>query len=194
MIRTHRGIDAINGDIADVQADGVGYGELALIRNPDGEQSLAQIVRIDRRRVSLQVFAGTRGLSVDASVRFLGRAMQLRVSDQLLGRVLDGSGRPRDGKPPLREGAPVELAGPSVNPVRRVLPSRLIETGIPMIDVFNPLVESQKLPIFSEAGEPTPSCSRASACRPGPTSSSSGASGCRSTRRCSSRRPSSRAG
>ncbi|MEM9458483.1 MAG: V-type ATP synthase subunit B [Myxococcota bacterium] len=154
MIRTHRGIDTVSGDIADVQAGSVGYGELALLCNPNGEQSLAQVVRIDGHRVSLQVFAGTRGLSVDASVRFLGRPMQLRVSEQLLGRVFDGSGRPRDGKPELSEGAPVELAGPSVNPVRRVLPRRFIETGIPMIDVFNPLVESQKLPIFSEAGEP----------------------------------------
>ncbi|MCX4247728.1 V-type ATP synthase subunit B [Paraliomyxa miuraensis] len=154
MMRTHRGIDTINGDIASVFADGVGFGELAVIRNPDGEESLAQVVRLAGRRVALQVFSGTRGLSVDASVRFLGRPMQLRVSQQLLGRVFDGSGRPRDGKPSLDEGEPVELAGPSVNPIRRRLPGRLVETGIPMIDVFNPLVESQKLPIFSEAGEP----------------------------------------
>lgn len=154
MIRTHRGIEAIHGDIAEVQAQGVGYGELAMLRNPSGETSPAQVVRIEGRRVSLQVFTGTRGLSVDASVRFLGRPMQLRVSQELLGRVFDGSGRPRDGKPPVEEGTPVELSGPSVNPVRRVLPRRFIETGIPMIDVFNPLVESQKLPIFSAAGEP----------------------------------------
>ncbi len=160
MLRSHRGIDAINGDIADVTAEGVSYGELAVLTNPDGdgdgdgEQSLAQVVRIDGRRVSLQVFAGTRGLSSGATVRFLGRPMQLRVSEHLLGRVLDGSGRPRDGKPPVEEGPAVELLGPSVNPVRRALPRRMVETAIPMIDVFNPLVESQKLPIFSEAGQP----------------------------------------
>ena len=154
MLRTHLGIDNISGDIADVTADGVGYGELALLEDPDGDESLAQVVRIDGPRVSLQVFEGTRGLSSGATVRFLGRGMQLRVSDRLLGRVLTGSGRPRDGKPPIDEGPLHELGGPSVNPVRRVLPRTMIETGIPMIDVFNPLVESQKLPIFSEAGQP----------------------------------------
>ncbi len=154
MIKTIVGIDDISGDIADVRADGVGNGELALLCNPDGEQTLAQVVRIDQHRVSLQVFAGGRGLSNDATVRFLGHPMRLRVSERLLGRVFDGSGRPRDGKPPVDEGPEIELGGPSVNPVRRVLPRTMIETGIPMIDVFNPLVESQKLPIFSEAGQP----------------------------------------
>ncbi len=154
MITSYEGIEDISGDIARVRATGVGQGELALLRNPDGAQSLAQVVRIDRERVSLQVFAGTKGLSAAARVRFFGRPMQLRVSDQLLGRVFDGSGQPRDGKPPLDEGPAVALGGPSVNPVRRVVPHRMIDTGIPMIDVFNPLVESQKLPIFSEAGEP----------------------------------------
>ncbi|MCH9680553.1 MAG: V-type ATP synthase subunit B [Deltaproteobacteria bacterium] len=154
MITSYAGIDDISGDIVQVQAEGVGYGELALLDDPNGEQSLAQVVRIDQRQVSLQVFAGTKGLSARATVRFFGRPMQVRVSDQLLGRVFDGSGRPRDGKPPIDEGPPIDLGGPSVNPVRRVVPRRPIETGIPMIDVFNPLVESQKLPIFSEAGEP----------------------------------------
>ncbi|MCA9705200.1 MAG: V-type ATP synthase subunit B [Myxococcales bacterium] len=154
MRKIHRGIDTINGDIAEVHAEGVGQGELAVIEQPGRAPSLAQVVRLSGRRVSLQVFAGTRGLSVDASVRFWGHPMRLQVSDGLLGRVLDGSGRPRDGKPPIDQGVPTELGGPSVNPVRRSLPGRLLETGIPMIDVFNPLVESQKLPIFSEAGEP----------------------------------------
>ena len=154
MIETYRGIEEIRGDIAQVLADGVGNGDLAVLRNPDGETRTARVVRIDRRRVSLQVLDGTRGLSTAASVRFLGRPMQVRVSEQLLGRVFDGSGRPRDGKPPVDEGPAVDIGGPSVNPVRRTVPHRMIETGIPMIDVFNPLVESQKLPIFSAAGEP----------------------------------------
>jgi V/A-type H+-transporting ATPase subunit B len=79
--------------------------------------------------------------------------MQVPFSDDLLGRVFDGSGRPRDGRPEV-QADPVEIARPAVNPVQRRMPDRMVRTGIPMIDVFNSLVESQKLPIFSVAGEP----------------------------------------
>ncbi|MBN1944308.1 MAG: V-type ATP synthase subunit B [Bradymonadales bacterium] len=154
MIKTYTGITNIIGDIAELDATGVAFGELALITNPSGESTLAQVIRIDREKVSLQVFAGTKGLSTQATVRFMGHPMQVRFSDQLLGRVFTGSGAPMDGKPPLESAPAVEIAGPSVNPVRRVVPANFIETRIPMIDLFNPLVESQKLPIFSEAGEP----------------------------------------
>jgi V/A-type H+-transporting ATPase subunit B len=154
MIKTYTGITNIVGDIAEVHAEGVAFGELAQITNPNGEVTLAQVIRIDRDKVSMQVFAGTKGLSTDARVRFLGHPMQVRFTERLLGRVFSGSGQPLDGKPAIDEGPSVDIAGPSVNPVKRVIPRNFIETRIPMIDVFNPLVESQKLPIFSEAGEP----------------------------------------
>ena len=154
MIKTYTGITNIVGDIAEVFAKGISFGELALITNPNGETTLAQVIRIDREKVSLQVFAGTKGLSTEATVRFLNHPMQVRFSDQLLGRIFTGSGEPMDGKPSLENAPAIEIAGPSVNPVRRVIPRNFIETRIPMIDIFNPLVESQKLPIFSEAGEP----------------------------------------
>jgi V/A-type H+-transporting ATPase subunit B len=79
--------------------------------------------------------------------------MQVSISDDLLGRVFDGSGQPRDNGPVLQERM-TEIGGPSVNPAKRVIPRKMVRTGIPMIDVFNTLVESQKLPIFSIAGEP----------------------------------------
>ena len=154
MIKTYTGITNIVGDIAEVHAEDVAFGELALITNPNGETTLSQVIRIDRDKVSLQVFAGTKGLSTDATVRFLNHPMQVGFTDQLLGRIFSGSGVPMDGKPPIEDAPQIDIAGPSVNPVKRIVPSKLIETGIPMIDIFNPLVVSQKLPIFSEAGEP----------------------------------------
>ena len=154
MIKVYRGIANIIGDIAEVYAEGVGFQELALITNPNGESTLGQVVRIDRTKVSLQVFAGTKGLSTEATVRFLNHPMQVRFTDKLLGRIFTGSGEPMDEKPALEHEPAIDIGGPSVNPVRRVIPRNFIETRVPMIDIFNPLVESQKLPIFSEAGEP----------------------------------------
>ncbi len=144
---------SIVGDVLQVSATGVGLGELAVVENFDGERSIAQVVEIRRNEVSLQVFSGGKGISTDARVRFLGHASQVICSDNILGRVFDGTGTPIDGGPALKQDPVVEIGGPSVNPVRRVVPKRMIETGIPMIDVFNSLVESQKIPVFSVAGE-----------------------------------------
>ena len=103
--------------------------------------------------MTLQVFSGTQGVSTTDPVRFLGRPMMVSFSDHLLGRIFDGAGVPRDNGPALTENM-IPIGGPSVNPSRRIVPNKLIRTGIPMIDVFNTLVESQKLPIFSVSGEP----------------------------------------
>ncbi|MFC1926014.1 V-type ATP synthase subunit B, partial [Chloroflexota bacterium] len=115
--------------------------------------SLAQVIRINSSQVSLQVFAGTQGISTNDRVHFLGHPMQVPFSDELLGRIFDGSGKPRDGRPEVQS-HPVDLGSPPVNPVKRRMPDKMVDTGIPMIDIFNSLVESQKLPIFSVAGEP----------------------------------------
>jgi len=145
-------ITRIAGNVVTVAATGVGYDELAVVTTDWGD-SLAQVIRLEDDQVSLQVFAGTQGVSTGDRVRFLGRPMQMPFSDDLLGRVFDGSGRARDGRPEV-EADPVDTGSPPVNPVKRRRPDRMIDTGIPMIDVFNSLVESQKLPIFSVAGEP----------------------------------------
>ncbi len=154
MIRAYNRIANIVGDIAELDAKAVSFGELAQITNHNGEVSLAQVIKIDGDRVSIQIFTGAKGLSNGAKVRFFGHPMQVPFTDDLFGRVFNGSGQPIDGKPPLVDAEKVEIAGPSVNPVKRVVPCNFIETRIPMIDVFNTLVESQKLPIFSQAGEP----------------------------------------
>jgi len=152
MRKIYSRLDQIAGNVIVLQAQGVSFGELAQVTSTRGT-SLGQVIRLEGGRVFVQVFAGNRGVATDAQVRFLGRAMQTPYSDFLLGRIFTGSGRPRDNGPELREGL-IPISGPPVNPVNRVIPSRMIRTGIPMIDVFNSLVESQKIPIFSSPGEP----------------------------------------
>lgn len=145
---------SIVGDILQIRADGVGLGDLAIVENYDGEQSLAQVIEIQRDEISLQVFSGGKGISTDARVRFLDHPTQVIFSDNVLGRIFDGAGQPIDGGPRLREDPRVNIGGPSVNPTLRIVPKKMIETKVPMIDLFNCLVESQKIPIFSQAGEP----------------------------------------
>ncbi|MBI9016990.1 MAG: V-type ATP synthase subunit B [Phycisphaerae bacterium] len=142
----------IAGNVVTVRATGVAYEELAVVSSAN-QSSLAQVVHIEGDRVSLQVFSGTQGVSTEDKVRFLGKPMQVPFSDDLLGRIFNGSGMPRDGRPEV-QAEPVEIGSPAVNPVCRRMPDQMVQTGIPMIDVFNSLVESQKLPIFSVAGEP----------------------------------------
>ena len=152
MHKVYHKIEKIAGNVITVAADNVTYRELAQVQSPQGT-SMAQVIRIDSGMIDLQVFAGSRGISTDSQVRFLGRPMQVPFSDSLLGRVFSGAGEPRDKGPSINENM-VDIGGPSVNPSKRIVPKNLVRTGIPMIDVFNSLVVSQKLPIFSIAGEP----------------------------------------
>jgi len=152
MRKIYNKILQISGNVIMLRATGIANMELAEVKSAHGT-SLAQVIRLDRDRVYLQIFAGSRGVSTGDEVRFLGRTMQVSESKNLLGRVFDGSGNPRDHKPSITENL-IPIGGPSVNPAKRIIPKNMIRTGIPMIDVFNSLVESQKLPIFSVAGEP----------------------------------------
>ncbi|TWT58217.1 V-type sodium ATPase subunit B [Thalassoglobus neptunius] len=147
-------IQEIVGDVIRLRASGVALGDIAEVENTDGEVSIARVIGLDRNIVSLQVFTGGKGLSTDATVRFLGRPLDVVYSPNILGRIFCGSGEPIDGGPLLTTDRHVPVGGPTVNPVMRVMPSRMIETRVPMIDLFNSLVESQKIPIFSVAGEP----------------------------------------
>ena len=130
------------------------FGDLARIEDADGNQSLAQVIKIEGSRVALQIFSGTRGISTAASVRFLGHAMRVTYSANILGRVFNGIGEPLDNGSDLQPDPKVSIAGASVNPMKRVLASKMIRTNVPMIDLFNCLVESQKIPVFSISGEP----------------------------------------
>ena len=148
MQKIYTKIESIVGNVITVRATGVRNGDLALVG-----KSYANVIKLDNDIVYLQVFAGTQGVSTTDSVKFLGKSMMVSYSDHLLGRVFNGAGVPRDNGPALTENM-IPIGGPSVNPARRVVPKNMIRTGIPMIDVFNTLVESQKLPIFSSSGEP----------------------------------------
>jgi len=159
-----RKVVSIVGDIIKVEvphtatsspaAPFVRLGDLALIEDAAALRSLAQVIRIQGEEVSLQVFAGTKGFSTQASVHFVGHAMRVTYSTNILGRVFSGTGEPLDGNSRLEFDPKVPISGASVNPMRRVVPSRMIRTNVPMIDMFNCLVESQKIPIFSIPGEP----------------------------------------
>jgi len=133
---------------------GIAFDDLALVEDSGGYRSLARVIRLDREVVTLQVFTGTKGLSTEATVQFLGHSMSVTYSTNILGRVFRGDGTPLDNGPDLSQDPRLPIGGPSVNPVRRQLASKMIRTDVPMIDLFNSLVESQKIPIFSVAGEP----------------------------------------
>ena len=150
--KVYNRIESIIGNVITVRANGVRYKELAQINTRFGK-SLAQVNKIEGDIVSLQVFAGGQGISTGDEVRFLGHEMRVSFSEDLLGRMFNGSGEPRDKGPALTENMK-PIGGPSVNPTKRILANRMMRTNIPMIDMFNTLVVSQKLPIFSISGEP----------------------------------------
>ncbi|MBQ3320104.1 MAG: V-type ATP synthase subunit B [Spirochaetia bacterium] len=152
MRKVYSKIESITGNVITVKADNVKNDDLAEVTSAHGK-SLARVIKLDHDVVSLQVFAGAKGVSTGDEVRFLGYPMKISCSENLLGRIFNGSGEPRDNGPRLEENL-IEIGGPSVNPSKRIIPKNMVRTGIPMIDVFNSLVESQKLPIFSSSGEP----------------------------------------
>lgn len=131
-----------------LKAEGVGYEELAVV---DGR--LAQVVKILGEEITLQVFSGTEGIPTNAEVMFLGRPPSLKIGADLEGRFLNAFGDPIDGGPALT-GEEKEIGGPSVNPVRREQPSKLISTGIAGIDLNNTLVTGQKIPFFADPDQP----------------------------------------
>ena len=163
LLRYSRILEIV-GDIVKVKVppseqgdSAVRFGDLALIESEsefDQQERLAQVILIENDKVSLQIFAGTKGLSTRSVVRFLGHSMQVSCSNNILGRVFSGTGEAIDGGPTLHDEPKIEIDGPTVNPARRILASNMIRTNVPMIDVFNCLVESQKIPIFSVAAEP----------------------------------------
>jgi len=150
--KVYTNIIQISGDVITVEAEDIAYLDIAEVSTRQGV-SLAQVIRMDDKKVSLQVFAGSRGISTGDKVRFLGHPMRVASGEDLLGRIFSGNGKPLDKGPALSQNL-IDIGGPPVNPVKRIIPNKMVHTGIPMIDVFNSLVESQKLPIFSIAGEP----------------------------------------
>jgi V/A-type H+-transporting ATPase subunit B len=138
--------------IADVK-----FGELVEIETSGGLLRRGQVLDISTERAVVQVFEGTVGLDVRGSrVRFLGRSQQLGVSEDIVGRVFNGSGKPKDRGPQIIAKKMLDINGSPINPDARDYPSEFIQTGISSIDGMNPLVRGQKLPIFSGSGLPHP--------------------------------------
>jgi len=153
MKKTYDRIVDMRGNLLTVLAKDVSLGELAKVTKQDGESTYASVLSFDGELATLQCFENTRGIFTNDRVTFLNKQMQVVCSDALLGRRLNGSGEPIDNGPQV-EGEEIEIGSPSFNPVRRIIPREQVRTNIPMIDVFNCLVKSQKIPIFSIAGEP----------------------------------------
>ncbi len=134
---------------------GVKYDELAEVEMASGEIRHGRVLEVDGDRALIQVFEGTRRIDVFKSrVKFLGRGIELPVSPDLVGRIFDGSGRPKDGGAAILPEKRLDINGSPINPSARDYPSEFIQTGISTIDGMNPLVRGQKLPIFSGAGLP----------------------------------------
>lgn len=154
MIIQHLRLDAINGSL--VELDGVkdaSFDEIVNFKLDDGTQRTGRIVKIDGEHITVQVFEGTRGISLqNASTSLTGKPMEISLSPEILGRVFDGLGRPIDGLGEVYPEEKRDVNGAPINPVSREYPRNFIQTGISSIDALATLIRGQKLPIFSGSG------------------------------------------
>ncbi|WP_297889575.1 V-type ATP synthase subunit B [uncultured Halorubrum sp.] len=154
-MKEYQTITEISGPLVYAEVDeAIGYDEIVEIETAQGETLRGQVLESSEDVVAIQVFEGTSGIDRDASVRFLGETMKMPVTEDLLGRVLDGSGRPIDDGPEIVPEERQDIVGAAINPYSREYPEEFIETGVSAIDGMNTLVRGQKLPIFSSSGQP----------------------------------------
>jgi V/A-type H+-transporting ATPase subunit B len=154
-MKEYQTITEISGPLVFAEVDEpIGYDEIVEIETPAGETKRGQILETSEGVVAIQVFEGTTGIDRNASVRFLGETLKMPVTEDLLGRVLDGSGQPIDGGPEIVPEERRDIVGAAINPVSREYPEEFIQTGVSAIDGMNTLVRGQKLPIFSGSGLP----------------------------------------
>jgi len=156
MLKEYMTISSISGPLVVVdKITDVTYAELVEVQFANGQIRRGKVLEISQDKALVQMFEGTIGLDVqNARVRFLGRTQELAVSPDLVGRIFDGAGRPRDDGPQIIAEKRLDINGDPINPSSRAYPSEFIQTGISTIDGMNPLVRGQKLPIFSGAGLP----------------------------------------
>lgn len=148
------GLSEINGPLVALDhVKGVGYDEIANIRLSDGTERVGRIVEISGEKAILQVFEGTKGLSLtNTKTSFTGKPMELALSEEMMGRVFSGSGKPIDGLGDIYPEKFADINGKPLNPVSRTYPRNYIRTGISSIDCLMTLIRGQKLPIFSGSG------------------------------------------
>ncbi|MFB6192525.1 MAG: ATP synthase subunit B [Haloarculaceae archaeon] len=155
MQKEYKTITEISGPLVYAEVDEpVGYDEIVEIETPGGETRRGQVLESTSEFVAIQVFEGTDGIDRESSVRFLGETLQMPLTEELLGRVLSGSGDPIDGGPDIEPEQEREIVGAAINPTAREYPEEFIQTGVSAIDGMNTLVRGQKLPIFSGSGLP----------------------------------------
>ena len=156
MPREYRSIQEVAGPLMLVKdVEGVAYDELGEILLEDGQTRSCRVLEIDGSNALVQLFESAAGIRpAGGRVRFLGRGMELGVSEDLLGRVFDGMGRPADGGPEILPKQRLDVNGLPMNPAAREYPDEFIQTGVSAIDGLNTLVRGQKLPIFSASGLP----------------------------------------
>lgn len=152
----YRTVSYVTGPLVFVnQVHGVAYNEMVALRMPDGSKRSGQVLEVSGDIAVIQVFEGTQGIDVDETeIRFLEEVAKIDVSPDLLGRILNGVGKPIDGGSPIIPEARLDITGAPINPYSREKPADFIETGISAIDGLNTLVRGQKLPIFSGSGLP----------------------------------------
>ena len=148
------GLSEINGPLVALEnVSGIGYDEMAELRLPDGSKRLGRVVEVSEGRAVLQVFEGTKGLSlVNTTTKFEGKPMELPLSKEMLGRIFSGAGKPIDGLGDIYPEKYADINGKPLNPVSREYPRNYINTGISSIDALMTLIRGQKLPIFSGSG------------------------------------------
>jgi len=156
MLKQYKTVKEVSGPLLIVEkVSDVKFEEMVEVELPSGERRRGRVLEIDRDRAVVQMFEATRGLVVEgAKAKFLGRGLELPVSIDMLGRVFDGAGRPKDGGPKIIPEKKLDIGGNPINPYARDYPTDFIQTGISSIDGMNPLVRGQKLPIFSGSGLP----------------------------------------
>ncbi|ACV47403.1 MULTISPECIES: V-type ATP synthase subunit B [Halomicrobium] len=155
MKKEYETITEISGPLVFAEVDEpVGYDEIVEIDTGDGDVRRGQVLESTSDYVAIQVFEGTTGIDRNSSVRFLGETMKMKLTEDLLGRVLSGSGDPIDGGPEIEPDERRDIVGKAINPYSREYPEEFIQTGVSGIDGMNTLVRGQKLPIFSASGLP----------------------------------------
>ncbi len=156
MIKEFKSIYEVAGPLMLVKnVEGVTYDELGEIILPDGSVRQCKVLEINGSDALVQLFEPSTGINVkESKVRFLGKGIQLGVSEDMLGRVFDGMGRPKDGGPEIIAEKYMDINGLPINPAARLYPAEFVQTGVSAIDGLNTLVRGQKLPIFSSSGLP----------------------------------------
>ena len=156
MLKEYRTVKEVVGPLMLVdQVEGVSFDELVEIELHNGEKRRGKVLEINKDKAMVQLFEGSAGINIKgAKVKFLGKPLELGVSEDMLGRVFDGLGNPKDGGPKIIPDKKLDINGIPINPVARNYPDEFIQTGVSAIDGLNTLVRGQKLPVFSGSGLP----------------------------------------